>query len=330
MLAYLVIREGSKWSDVFRLIPGQTVIDWPSPHEPHRAQGRTLQPLSRRTVQRRRSVDAPRSRQPQRHGHRRTVDPRRVVADARRRHSHRQLADGLRPRSGQGLSRCQPAVARRPRGPTARLRPRSCSTTRTVRLTSPRRSPIAAGRRNFSNRSMKKGESQQGRAATRLCRLTFELAKAAEPIALARLALEGLFEAIADRCRRTVAHAPRRRQRQFALRPGHRGRGARRGRFAQRHRFALPSRFSFSGGHGPGQGRGRAGAQRDWRQQRQQPRQQGRDPCHQRDLRAGAPRQARLRADPSLLDPLRSRPRSRRPGIHAGRGRDRGRRACRT
>ena len=25
MLAYLVIREGSKWSDVFRLVPGQTV-----------------------------------------------------------------------------------------------------------------------------------------------------------------------------------------------------------------------------------------------------------------------------------------------------------------
>ena len=25
MLAYLVIREGSKWTDVFRLVPGQTV-----------------------------------------------------------------------------------------------------------------------------------------------------------------------------------------------------------------------------------------------------------------------------------------------------------------
>ena len=25
MLAYLVIREGSKWTDVYRLVPGQTV-----------------------------------------------------------------------------------------------------------------------------------------------------------------------------------------------------------------------------------------------------------------------------------------------------------------
>ena len=25
MLAYLVIREGSKWTDVFRLVPGRTV-----------------------------------------------------------------------------------------------------------------------------------------------------------------------------------------------------------------------------------------------------------------------------------------------------------------
>ena len=48
MLAYLVIREGSKWTDVFRLIPGQVGHHRPRSDQPDRHQRRALQPLPRR------------------------------------------------------------------------------------------------------------------------------------------------------------------------------------------------------------------------------------------------------------------------------------------
>ena len=68
MLAYLVIREGSKWTDVFRLVPGQAVTIGRAPTNQIVDQGRALQPLPRRDLSFRRAMDAARPRQPQRHG----------------------------------------------------------------------------------------------------------------------------------------------------------------------------------------------------------------------------------------------------------------------
>ena len=92
----------------------------------------------------------------------------------------------------------------------------------------------------------------------------------------------------------------------------------------------VPSRLAVPGHDRAARGPGRAGPQRDGRQHARQPRQQGRDSRHERDLRPDPPRPQGARPDPSVFDRTRPRARSRRSGIHAGRGRHGGRGARRT
>ena len=105
MNAYLIIREGSKWTDVFRLVPGESVTIGRAPTnaivvkdercsrnhaEVFSAQGKwTLRDLDSRNGT---LVDGER------------VQPR-LRAATRRHRSHRQLASGVRPRSVAGVSR---------------------------------------------------------------------------------------------------------------------------------------------------------------------------------------------------------------------------------
>ncbi len=67
MLAYLVIREGTKWTDVFRLMPRPDRDHRPGAHQPDRHQGRALQPLPCRGVSFAGPLDASRPGKPQRH-----------------------------------------------------------------------------------------------------------------------------------------------------------------------------------------------------------------------------------------------------------------------
>ena len=160
MLAYLVIREGSKWTDVFRLIPGQAITVGRAPTnqivikdercsrchaEVFLSQGTwTLRDLESRNG---------------------TLDrigngSRRLHAAAGRRHPHRPVATRLRPRSVQGLSRFEPPAAA---GADRRRNRRQDDLARRVlrrrrragRIKSRPRSRIAAARPSFSNRTKK-------------------------------------------------------------------------------------------------------------------------------------------------------------------------------
>ena len=122
----------------------------------------------------------------------------------------------------------------------------------------------------------------------------------------------------ADRRRRVAAVAGRRPRPAARRRPGGR-------RLAEFHGAPLPSRLELSGLHGDARRRSRAGAKRAGRQHLGHPRQPGRNPRHQRDLRPGPPRQPGVRIDPPLFHRPADRARPGRPRVHPGRGRHRGR-----
>ena len=204
------------------------------------------------------------------------------------------------------------------RGATARHRPRL---PRTMSPTCwPPAEPTTITHRRGQTKFLAPGEEEEdgvskiGRAAAKLCRLAFELAKAPDVAAMAELALAGLAEGT-----QTDAGA-------VLLLPAN-VQGPPRGEdleiIASRSSSAapLPSRVELPGFHRDARGRGGAGAERDGRQRLGHPRQPGRDPRHQRDLRPGSPRQPGVRADPPLFHRRGRRARSGRSGIHLGRGR---------
>ena len=199
-LAYLVIREGSKWADVFRLVPGQAVTIGRAPTNQivikdercSRCHAEIFFSEDQWTL---RDLDS-------RNGT--------AVADTRVRGDY-SLEPGDIIRIGQsqlrfvhdlsqGVRRNRQlrSPARAGDGRRDIQRPAGASTTRACcRCTSRRRSRIAAARRSFSSRT-KPDETtlpKLGRAAASLCRLAFELAQAPDVIAIADLALAGLFEA---------------------------------------------------------------------------------------------------------------------------------------
>ena len=324
MLAYLVIREGSKWTDVFRLVPGQAVTIGRAPTNQivikdercSRCHAEVFFSQGQWVV---RDLES-------RNGT--MVGGENVrgdyVLEARRHHSHRPVADGVRPRSVQGVSRferrlqrSQGRAAAERRNDARRIagRRRTC-----LRLPSRRRSRIAAGRPSFSSRSTRSDVAipKVGRAAASFAAWRSSWPKRPTSTrwpswpwpACSRHA--GRRRGACCSCRATVIGEPT---------------GADLEVIASRtdSRLALSSRLEFSGLDRAPRRRGGAGPQRDGRQHARQPRQQGGDPRHERASAPDPPRHAGLRPDPSVFDRSRARARSRRSGVHAGRGRHRGR-----
>ena len=294
MLAYLVIREGSKWTDVFRLVPGQSVTIGRAPTNQivikdercSRNHAEVFQSQGQWTL---RDLDS-------RNGT--LVGGSAIRGDyslaAGRHHSHRPLAAGVRPRSVAGVSRfAARCCARRSRSTSddaaigadvdRRLE-------RAVEPTSRRRSRIAAGRPSFSNRRTKKTTTARCRrsAAPRPSCAGWRSSWPRRPtsITLAELALAGLFEGT-----QVDAGAVLLLPRDYDGEPIADDLEV----VASRTDSPLPyHRVSqFLAVDRAARGRGRAGPQRDGRQHARQPRQQGRDPRHERDLRADSPRTAR-------------------------------------
>ena len=235
-----------------------------------------------------RAVDAPRPRQPQRHDGGRPDGPRRLAAEARRRHPHRPHATGLRPQAVRGVC----LVERRERGgpPAGAARRRPAEPPRTTkpacwRRASRRRSRIAAGKTKFlaPGEEEEDGVSKMGRAAAKLCRLAFELAKAPDVAAMAELALAGLAEGTQTDAGALLLLAGQRPGRAARRRPGGRSpRGAPRSTAT----IACPN---FLASTVMREGEAVLARNVIGRQHAGQPRQPGRNPRHQR---ASAPRSA--------------------------------------
>ena len=324
MLAYLVIREGSKWTDVFRLVPGQAVTIGRAPTnqivvKDERCSRCHAEIFFSDSQWMLRDLDS-------RNGTDRGQRPRarRLRAAGRRHHSHRPIAAALRARSVEGVSRdprsavrcwkttradaaVDPSMVdrRRQRAVVARAghdhaSPRADQVSRAAR----RRRIVAAQGGPGRGQSLPPGV-RVGQGARR-------------HRALPTWRLAGLFEGT-----QVDAGALLVLPRSYQGEPHAHDLEV----VAARTDSALPYHrvSNVLGRHRAARGRSGAGPQRDGRQHARQPRQQGRDPRHQRDLRADPPRQARAGADPSVFDQRRARARSRRSGIHAGRGRHRGR-----
>ena len=95
--AYLVIREGAKWSDVFRLMPGQSVTIGRAPTSQIVLNDERCSRNHVESVHVERAMDTPRPGKPQRHDRGQPDGPRRPAVEARRHHPHRPDAVGLRP-----------------------------------------------------------------------------------------------------------------------------------------------------------------------------------------------------------------------------------------
>ncbi|HQU45957.1 MAG: sigma-54-dependent Fis family transcriptional regulator [Planctomycetia bacterium 21-64-5] len=197
MLAYLVIREGSKWTDVFRLIPGQSVTIGRAPTnqivikdercsrchaELFTSEGQwTLRDLDSRngTAVSGTLIQGDRA-----------LTPGDVI-----RIGNCQLAfvhdltqafpeGGIPVRSGDELT---------VRGTV----PASADESSVLDIEEPAEITHRRGQTKFlepSEEEDEKGVSKVGRAAAKLCRLAFELAKAPDAVSMAKLALGGLFE----------------------------------------------------------------------------------------------------------------------------------------
>ena len=199
MLAYLVIREGSKWTDVFRLVPGQAVTIGRAPTnqivikdercsrchaEVFLSEDQwTLRDLDSRngTVVGGKRVRGDYVLQPAtssasatRNWRSFTICPRRFPNEQSRRCGTADVVDDETRQSADVDRRLERAVDARADHDHAS--PRSNQVSRAARSSTRRHSP------------------KLGRAAASLCRLAFELAKAPDVISLADLALAGLFE----------------------------------------------------------------------------------------------------------------------------------------
>ncbi len=194
-LAYLVIREGSKWSDVFRLVPGQSVTVGRAPTnqivlkdercsrthlEVFMSGGQwTLRDLDSRngtlvTDERVRGDRVLRAGDLIRIGRSQIVFVYRLAeafSDSTSvMHRHGEHEDLIPPGSEEDssvLATCEPTTITHRRGQTKFLVP---------------------GEEDAS------GVSKMGRAAAKLCRMAFELAKAPDAAIMADLALDGLSE----------------------------------------------------------------------------------------------------------------------------------------
>jgi transcriptional regulator with GAF, ATPase, and Fis domain/pSer/pThr/pTyr-binding forkhead associated (FHA) protein len=195
-LAYLVIREGSKWSDVFRLVPGQVVTVGRAPMnqiviKDERCSRMHLEIFLTGGEWTLRDLD---SRNGTLVGNQRVKGDRVLKAGDVIRIGHSQLvfvhrlaeafldssallraaggdfdkSSGSNADDSSVLAPCEPTMITHRRGQTKLLEP---------------------GEQEDST-----GISKMGRAAAKLCRLAFELAKAPDTAAMAELALSGLAE----------------------------------------------------------------------------------------------------------------------------------------
>ena len=239
---------------------------------------------------------------------------------ARRHHSHRPLATGFRSSLGRGLFRREFRAAAA--GGHQEKAPAADEDDSSSVLASC--GPTTITHRRGQTRFLEPGEedvsgmAKIGRAAAKLCRLAFELAKAPDTASMAELALAGLARRHANRRRGGALVAPRLPRRAAGRSPGSRG-------LAQLDRSPLPADRHTPGRHRDARRRSSPGPKRDGRQHPGQPRQQGRNPYHQRALRPGAPRPQDSGTHPFVFHRCRPRPRSRRAGVHVGGGRHRGR-----
>ncbi|HET6881132.1 MAG TPA: sigma 54-interacting transcriptional regulator [Pirellulales bacterium] len=198
MLAYLVIREGSKWTDVFRLIPGQSVTI-----------GRA--PTNQVVIKDERCSRC--------HAELFTAEGQWVLRDLDSRNGtaiNTSLIQGdqtLTPGDVIRIGNCQLAFVHDlsqafPEGGN----PLRSSDEITIRGTLPLGvdesnvledpEPAEITHRRGQTKFLEprededddKAVSKVGRAAAKLCRLAFELAKAPDPVSMAKLALAGLYE----------------------------------------------------------------------------------------------------------------------------------------
>ncbi len=194
MLAYLVIREGSKWTDVFRLVPGQTVTVGRAPTNQivikdercSRCHAEVFQSEGKWTL---RDLDS-------RNGT--------IVGEGLVRGDHL-----LTPGDIIHIGRSQLAFvddlskAFADTGATARL-PGAAND---AVLATPAPDAVAEfdlhepttithrrGQTKFLDAQAEGDDSKEGRASAKLCRLAFELAKSPDAVSMASLAITSLFE----------------------------------------------------------------------------------------------------------------------------------------
>jgi transcriptional regulator with GAF, ATPase, and Fis domain len=202
MLAYLVIREGTKWTDVFRLVPGQSVTIGRAPTnqiilkddrcsrthaEVFTSQGNwVLRDLDSRngTVLNGDIVRGDRA-----------LEPGDIIRIGQSQLGFvHDLAKAF-PESGQAPRQAAPVPAARPAEPSD-----NGSATFSDENVLGEEDPTTITHRRGQTRFLDPGEAaaaavpKAGRAAAQLCRLAFEIAKAPDVQAIAEKALNGLFE----------------------------------------------------------------------------------------------------------------------------------------
>jgi len=195
MLAYLVIREGSKWTDVFRLVPGQTVTVGRAPTNQivvkdercSRCHAEIFQSEGRWTL---RDLDS-------RNGT--------IIADSLVRGDHpltpgdvihigrSQLAfvDDLSKAFADGSGAARSATS----GDTDLATPQPDATDTDIQ------EPTTITHRRGQTKFLEPRAGAEdatapkvGNAAAKLCRMAFELAKSPDPLSMAKQSLTGLFE----------------------------------------------------------------------------------------------------------------------------------------
>jgi Nif-specific regulatory protein len=201
MLAYLVIREGSKWTDVYRLVPGRTVT------------------IGRAATN---QIVVKDERASRNHAEVFLTQGHWTVRDLESRNGtfvgERQVRGDYALEAGDiiRIAQCQLAyvhdlsqaftdgstIARKPPGPddtaiTAAPRPSlSLSDSSVLDSEEPAQITHRRGQTRFlaPSSELELGIPKVGKAATKLCRLAFELASQTDILSVANLALNGLFE----------------------------------------------------------------------------------------------------------------------------------------
>ena len=257
-----------------------------------------MQPQSRRGLLSARAVDAARPGQPQRHDDRHPAGQRRLAPPSRATSFASAVAVGFRSYAWPRPLPI-PASVDAPDGGQRRHGPPASEEDANVLADG---GPTTITHRRGQTRFLEPGEEEDvsavskiGRAAAKLCRLAFELAKAPDVGQRGRPGPGRPGRGHADRRRGRDAAAQRLSQGP----PKAEALEVVASRSSSAHRYhQLASR---AGRHRDARGRGRAGPQRDGRQHPGQPRQPGRDPHHQRDLRPDPPRRQDPRPDPSVF-----------------------------